>query len=247
MNEVKNVLITGAAQGIGAGIAWAFGRKGYHVIAADLEDSPLQQTVRDLVAEGFDVSHAFVDVTDVRDLNRQIEEIDRDTPLSTVVANAGVAFEKSFALVTETEFDWLYSVNVKGTYFTIQAAFKCMAKRGSGAIIAIASTSSFTASTGHMTVYDSSKGAVRSLVGAVAKEVAPAGVRVNAIAPGTVATKLTKQLSTDQQLQEMAEKKIPMKRLGEPNEIGEACVFLSSDAASYVCGHTLVVDGGWLT
>ena len=84
-------------------------------------------------------------------------------------------------------------------------------------------------------------------MGAVAKEVAPAGVRVNAIAPGTVATKLTKQLSTDQQLQEMAEKKIPMKRLGEPNEIGEACVFLSSDAASYVCGHTLVVDGGWLT
>jgi len=247
MNETKNVLITGAAQGIGAGIARAYGREGYHVIAADLEGSPLQGTVNEFVAAGFDVSHVFLDVTDVANLSMQIEKIDQVTPLSTVVANAGVAFEKPFASVTEDEFDRLYSVNVRGTYFTMQAAFRCMVKRGSGSIIAIASTSSFTASTGNMTVYDSSKGAVRSLVGAVAKEVADTGIRVNAVAPGTVATKLTKQLATDEQLQNLASNKIPMKRLGEPNEIGQACVFLSSDSASYICGHTLVVDGGWLT
>ena len=247
MEETKNVLITGAAQGIGAGIAWAYGQAGYHVIAADLEGSRLQATVRGLVAEGFDVSDAFVDVTDVDTLSRQIEEIDQDKPLSTVVANAGVGLEKPFALVTETEFDRIFSVNVKGTYFTMQAAFRCMVNRGSGSIIAIASTSSFAASTGQMSIYDSSKGAVRSLVGAVAKEVASTGIRVNAIAPGTVATQLTRRLATDAQLQDLALNKIPMQRLGEPNEIGQACVFLSSDAASYVCGHTLVVDGGWLT
>ena len=247
MNDIKNVLITGAAQGIGAGIAWAYGKAGYRVIAADLEGSPLQDTVRGLVAEGFNVAHAFVDVTDVDSLSRQIEEIDQNNPLSTVVANAGVAVEKPFAMVTETDFDQIFSVNVKGTYFTMQAAFRCMVNRGSGSIIAIASTSSFTASTGQMSIYDSSKGAVRSLVGAVAKEVAPTGIRVNAIAPGTIATQLTRRLATDTQLQHLALSKIPMQRLGEPNEIGQACVFLSSDAASYVCGHTLVVDGGWLT
>lgn len=247
MNEAKNVLITGAGQGIGAGIAWAFAREGYHVIVADLENSPLLETARELDEAGFDVTHAFVDVSDVDDLRNKIEELDQKTPLSTVVANAGVAFEKPFELVSEAEFEGLYSVNVKGVYFTMQAAFTCMLKRKRGAIIAIASTSSFTASTGKMTVYDSSKGAVRSLVGAVAKEVAHTGIRVNAVAPGTVATQLSRSLATDVQLQEMAEKKIPMKRLGETGEIGQACVFLSSDKASYVCGHTLVVDGGWLT
>lgn len=247
MNRKKNALITGSAQGIGAGIARSFASVGYHVIIADTKTSPLHQSVEELSNEGFTATALEIDVADVGNLQKAIHQIDKDLPLDCVVANAGVAHEIAFENVSETDFDAVYSVNVRGAFFTLQAGFRCMRARGSGSLIAIASTSSFTASTGQMTVYDSSKGAVRSMIGAIAKEVATTGVRVNGVAPGTVQTPLTESLALVSDLERLAQTKIPLGRLGTPAEIGSACVFLASDAAEYICGHTLVVDGGWLT
>ena len=110
----------------------------------------------------------------------------------------------------------------------------------------VCSTSGFTASTGPMTVYDASKGAVRLLTQAAAREAAGSGVRVNAVAPGTVETDLTLALASSAELAELARERVPLGRLGRPQEIAAAVEFLSSDAASYVTGHVLVVDGGWL-
>ena len=123
-----------------------------------------------------------------------------------------------------------------------------MIPRRAGTIVNLASTSAFTASTQPMVPYDSSKGAVRMLTIAAARELAQYDIRVNAIAPGTVSTDLTRSLAPDvEELERLAETHIPLGRLGSPADMAQAVDFLSSPASSYVTGHVLVVDGGWLT
>ena len=137
-------------------------------------------------------------------------------------------------------------VNVRGVFFAVQAAVRAMTPRGRGSVVTVCSTSGFTASTGPMTVYDTSKGAVRLLTQAAAREAAGSGIRVNAVAPGTVETDLTLALASGDELAALGRERVPLGRLGQPQEIAAAVEFLSSDAASYVTGHVLVVDGGWL-
>jgi NAD(P)-dependent dehydrogenase (short-subunit alcohol dehydrogenase family) len=139
------------------------------------------------------------------------------------------------------------AVNVRGLFFAMQAALRAMVPRRRGNVVNLCSTSSFTASTGPMVVYDASKATVRMLTQAAAREVAASGVRVNAIAPGTVETDLMRGLATAAELDTLAAQRVPMGRLGRPEEIAAAVAFLSSDAASYITGHVLVADGGWLT
>jgi 3-oxoacyl-[acyl-carrier protein] reductase len=240
------VLVTGAAVGIGRAIAEAFARQGDPVVIADVDVEGAERTAHDFVEQGWDATAAGMDVTDVPQVRSVVAALDAARPLRAVVANAGVAFQRPTEDVEPDEFDRLMAVNVRGVFFVMQAALRCMLPRESGSIVAISSTSGFTASTGQMVAYDASKAAVRMLVSATAKEVAARGVRVNAVAPGTVETDLTRALATQDQLARLASTRVPMGRLGLPREIADACVFLASDAASYVTGHTLVVDGGWL-
>lgn len=175
-----------------------------------------------------------------------VARVDGETPLATVVANAGVAFRRPFVEVEPEEYDRLMDVNVRGVYFVVQAAVRAMAPRRRGSVVTICSTSGFTASTGPLAAYDASKGAVKLLTQAVAREVASSGIRVNAVAPGTVQTDLTRGLASDEELAALGRERVPLGRLGEPEEIAAAVAFLSSGAASYVTGTILVVDGGWL-
>ncbi len=189
-----------------------------------------------------------LDVTNVDAIREVVLEADAKAPLGTVVNNAGVGWVMPLLDVTPERFDALMDVNLRGVFFVLQAAARVMALRRRGVIINLASTSAFTASTTPMVPYDTSKGAVRMLTIAAARELAGSGVRVNAVAPGTVDTDLTRSLSSDPEaLHGLAQSHIPLGRLGLPEEIAAAVDFLSSDDASYITGHVLVVDGGWLT
>jgi NAD(P)-dependent dehydrogenase (short-subunit alcohol dehydrogenase family) len=202
--------------------------------------------VADVDVSGVEGRAVELDVTDVDAVREAIARVDAETPLRTVVCNAGVALRRPLVEVEPEEYDRLMAVNVRGVFFVMQAALRALVPRGAGSVVNVASTSAFTASTGPMAAYDASKAAVRMLTQAAAREVAASGVRVNAVAPGTVETELTRGLATREQLADLARERVPLGRLGTPAEIAAAVVFLASDEASYVTGTTLVVDGGWL-
>ena len=239
--ERPAALVTGGAHGIGKGICEALTESGYHVFVADIDVCGAADTAAGLGAEAVPL-----DVTDVAAVRETFAALDERLPLDVVVANAGVASRRPFLEVEPDEFDAVMAVNVRGVFFVVQAALRAMAPRGRGSIVTICSTSSFTASTGPMAAYDASKGAVKLLTQAAAREAAPSGVRVNGVAPGTVETALTLGLATTDDLALLGRERVPLGRLGRPEEIGAAVAFLVSGAASYVTGHILAVDGGWL-
>ncbi|HET8759128.1 MAG TPA: glucose 1-dehydrogenase [Solirubrobacteraceae bacterium] len=239
---MTGALVTGAARGIGRAIAEALADRGDHVVIADVDADGAERAASELGGRAL-----TLDVTDVGAVATAIAAADREVPLSTVVCNAGLGYAGSFLDTGEAEYDRLMAVNVKGVFFVLQAGLRQMVPRARGSIVTLASTSAFTASSTPMAIYDASKAAVRMLTIAAAREVAGSGVRVNAVAPGTVGTELVRAVLTPAATERLTRERIPMGRLAEPEEIAQAVAFLTSDAASYVTGHTLVVDGGWLT
>jgi NAD(P)-dependent dehydrogenase (short-subunit alcohol dehydrogenase family) len=240
-------LVTGAARGIGLAIARVLAARGDDVVLADLDLDEAAAQAAALRARGYEARAVSLDVTDVEQVRFVVSEVDAASPLGTLVCNAGIAFSSPVADVEPADYDRLMDVNARGVFFTMQAGLRAMLPRRAGSVVNVASTSSFTASTGPMVVYDASKATVRMFTQAAAREVAPTGVRVNAVAPGTVETDLMRDLATPEALERLADERIPMRRLGRPEEIAAAVSFLSSSAASYVTGHVLVADGGWLT
>ena len=245
-SETPGALVTGGARGIGRAIAERLARRGDLVVIGDLGASAAAAAA-ELSAAGLAVEAVETDVRDPDSLAAAVAHLESLAPLTTMVNNAGVGWIRPLVEVTPAEFDNLMAVNLRGVFFGIQAAARVMAGRG-GCIVNTASTSAFTASTTPMVPYDTSKGAVRMLTIAAARELAASGIRVNAVAPGTVDTHLTRSVLDDPAvLEAQAAERIPLGRLGRVTDIAAAVDFLSSADASYITGHVLVVDGGWLT
>jgi NAD(P)-dependent dehydrogenase (short-subunit alcohol dehydrogenase family) len=216
------------------------------VVLADIDVEAAEAAAAGLRHEGRSAGAVALDVTDADQVREVVAAVDAETPLGLVVCNAGVAFSVPLVDVDVASYDRLMAVNVRGVFLVLQAALRAMLPRGAGSVVTVCSTSSFTASTGPMAVYDASKGAVKLLTQAAAREVAGSGVRVNGVAPGTLETDLTRALASTDELAALARARVPLGRLGQPSEIGAAVAFLASEEASYITGAVLAVDGGWL-
>jgi NAD(P)-dependent dehydrogenase (short-subunit alcohol dehydrogenase family) len=236
-------LVTGAGRGIGEAIALAFAREGARVAVAEIDPTTAAATARRLGRQGLALT---MDVSDSRSVNEGFAEIDRRWKrIDIAVTNAAIEPIVPFLELPEATWDRIIDVNLKGTFLVAQAAARRMAKRGRGVIITLSSVNAEVARP-ESAAYAATKGGVRQLTKAMAIALAPHGIRVNAIGPGTIVTGLTRHLLKDKKWRDAVYARTPLQRVAEPREVAEVAVFLASDASSYMTGSTVYVDGGRL-
>lgn len=249
--EGRHALITGAAMGIGRGIAKRFVEAGAKVIVADISPT-IESVARDL--DGRHAKGIVFDVSKPAEADAAVERVvDEFGSIDILVNNAGVYPMTPFLDMTPEFFDRVIGINLRGLVFLSKAAAAQMVKQGMGGrIVNIASIDSLIPSTPGLTAYDTSKGGVLMFTRSLALEMAPHHITVNAIAPGGITTEgasAPMQAMSPQQLETMTKefvKSIPVGRLGTPDDIANAAVFLACPASSYITGTLTVVDGGRL-
>ena len=244
----KVAVVTGAASGFGAGTAELFAAQGAGVVVADISDEAGEAVVESINTSGGRAVYVHVDVTSRGDAKRMIQSAkDLGGGLDILVNNAGYSHRnKQFSEVTDEEFDKVYDVNVKAVFIAIQEALPVLRERGGGCIINTSSTAALRPRPG-LAVYCSSKGAVSNLTKALAVELAPDNVRVNAICPVIGETGMLETFMGVPDTPENRKKfeaTIPLGRFSTPNDIAQTMLFLASDDASFLTGVALEVDGG---
>jgi len=247
MFEGKAVLVTGAQQGIGRAVAIAFAEAGADVAVNYLDDPAAGEAVAQAVRQrGRRAVLLQGDVGKVGDAGSLVARtVEGLGAIDVLVNNAGVFPRVALLDMRESDWDYVHGVNLKGSFFCAQAAARAMIARGHGGVI-INMASQAIAGRGPRSVhYSASKGGVVSMTRAMALELASHRIRVNAIAPGTTDTAQPRYGATEAQLQALAET-LPLGRIAQPEEIAGVAVFLASDAASYMIGQTVHVNGGTL-
>jgi len=235
-------LVTGGARGIGREIALAFAREGADTALFDVNPEPLAQTAKELEALGRRCVGVVVDVTDGKQVDEGVAKVlDKLGRIDILINNAGITKDGLLIRMDDAQWDRVLNINLKGTFLCTRAVAKHMLKQRRGRIVSIASIVGLIGNPGQAN-YAASKAGIIGLTKAVAKELASRGVTVNAIAPGFIKTEMTEALP-EQAKQRLAEA-IPMGTLGEPKDVAQAALFLVSEAARYITGHVLVVDGG---
>jgi 3-oxoacyl-[acyl-carrier protein] reductase len=241
-------LISGAGIGIGAATAHAFAGAGYRVIATDiLEDEA--RSVADDIASGGEAEYRHLDVTDTGEVEYVVSDLqNRYGPLQAVVANAGIAHRVPLTELTDERWDHTHEVDLKGVMRLCRAAASAMRAVGNGSMIAVSSIMGVAYGWDEHIQYSAAKAGVVGLVRGLAVELARDGIRVNGIAPGYIRTAqaLSEEHSLGPEGLERAAEFIPMGRVGEPEDVADVIVFLASEAARYITGQVLVVDGGLL-
>ena len=242
-HDGRVVIITGGAQGIGEACARRFACEGARVVLADLADAPGQALAAELGG-----LYVHCDVGHKPDVDALIARtLAAHGRIDVLVNNAGIFKAAEFLDVTEADFDAVIRVNVKGSFLMGQAVAREMVKTGGGSIVNMSSVNG-TLAIPTIASYNVSKGGINQLTRVMALALADKGVRVNAVAPGTIATELAaKAVLTSYEAKQKILSRTPMKRLGEPSEIADVVAWLASDASSYVTGEIVTVDGGRMT
>ncbi len=242
------VVVTGGSQGIGEACARRVVKDGAAVALWDVADGSGQALAAALQAEGAQAAYMHCNVASKADVDAALAAtLARFGHVDGLVNNAGIFKAAPFLDVTEEDWDAVIAVNLKGHFLVGQAVARHMAAGGRGSIVNMSSVN------GRLTIpsiasYNASKGAIDQLTRVMALSLADQGVRVNAVAPGTIATELAqKAVLTSDEAKARIMMRTPMKRLGEPGEIADVAAFLLSDASTYVTGEIVVVDGGRMT
>jgi NAD(P)-dependent dehydrogenase (short-subunit alcohol dehydrogenase family) len=241
----KSAIVTGAASGIGQAIALAFLREGASVLGADLNMEGLQQTAErasefdnTFIAHECDVSQrASVEAT----VARAAEDFGK---LDVMAAIAGVALEHEFVDIKDEDWHKVAAVNMHGVYLCDQVAARQMVSQGHGGRIINMSSVNGIMGEEELAAYNTTKGAVTLLTKSAAIDLAKHEITVNCLAPGYIRTPLTEESIADEDWINEYLKRVPFRRVGEPEEVADCAVFLASDLSRYVTGHALVVDGG---
>jgi 2-hydroxycyclohexanecarboxyl-CoA dehydrogenase len=238
----KVVLVTGAARGIGAAIARAAAEAGATVALGDVAVASARETA---AAIGAGALALGMDVSDVRSVRSAVERAEAQLgPIDVLVNNAGIDVIGPFLESDEATWERLWAVNLRGTLLATHAVLPGMLARGHGRIVNIGSDAGRVGSSGEA-VYSATKGGIIAFTKALAREVARRGVTVNCVCPGPTDTALFEQVRAyDEKLHAALARAIPLGRLGRPEDVASAVLFLASDAADYITGQTLSVSGG---
>ncbi|MFN3596524.1 MAG: 3-oxoacyl-ACP reductase FabG [Rubricoccaceae bacterium] len=240
--DEKTVLVTGAACGIGRATAVAFAREGARVVLTDINTAAGEAALQAVAEAGGEAHFHALDVTDAAAVARVFADIhEAFGRLDVLVNNAGIVQDARLVRMTEAQWDRVVEVNLKGVFLCGQAAARRMVEQGSGVILNASSVVGLYGNFGQSN-YVATKAGVIGMTRTWARELGPEGVRVNAVAPGFIGTEIIREMP-EKVLAMMAER-APLGRIGRPEDIAEAYVFLASDRAAFITGAVLSVDGG---
>jgi 2-deoxy-D-gluconate 3-dehydrogenase len=249
----KAAIVTGGGSGIGSGIAYRLAEAGAKVLVADLDEEASKNTVLELVSKGWVAEAIKVDVSDEQAVKNMINTCkDKFGSVDILVNNAGIYPSESVFQMSATNFEKVINVNLKSVFLTTKYVAEVMKQQGGGKIINISSIDAIHPSMAGLAHYDASKHGVWGFTKNSALELAEHKIWVNAIAPGGIATPgatAGSQGASSEQMEELTKvflAKIPMHRMGEPDDIGMVALFLASDMSSYMTGEQIIVDGGVL-
>ena len=238
----KVALVTGAAQGIGKAVALLLARHGADIVVSDINLEKAEETAKEIESIGPKAMAIKVNVASLNDVEQMVEAVlKKFGRIDILINNAGITRDKLILRMTEEDWDIVLNVNLKGTFNCTKMVIRHMAKQRSGKIVSIASVVGEMGNAGQVN-YAASKAGVIGLTKTIAREFAKRGINVNAIAPGYIETPMTEFLSD--KVKEELKRLIPMERLGKPEDVAEAVLFLVSEESNYITGQVLNVNGG---
>jgi len=249
--DLKNkvAIITGARRGIGRSHALTLAKAEAKVVVADISQEDCQKVVEEVKKAGGEAIAVKCDVAKKEEADNMVKAaVEKWGKVDILVNNAGICQFKPFLELTEEEWDRTLDINLKGYFLCVQAAAKEMVKQKSGVIINIASVAMGQQGIGFPNIvhYCASKGGIVGMTEALAVELAPFNIRVNAIAPGMIETPMIDPVKQDSKTMEAMLARVPMHRVGKPEEVSNLVLFLASNESSYMTGSTVIIDGGWL-